>query len=1168
MKIERLELRAYGPFTGEVLDFSDGPAGLHIVYGPNEAGKSAALRALTALLFGIPARTRDNFIHDHRDLRLAASLRAADGSEFFFIRRKGNANTLLDASGKPLDDTLLDRFLPGLTAEIFASMFGIGHDELRRGGDELIEGKGRVAESLYAAALGVSGFREVLKGLDAEAEDIFKPAGRTVLLNGLITRHKDLRKEAADLLLQPKAWTAEKERQRSLEGELSRTVDALRDLRAEEAHLERLGKAIPVAGARKALLLELDGLAETVLLPPEFRERRIRAETDLENARAAERRAAQEIERIEEELEPLELEPALLSADKRVKALQLKLGSHQKAMTDEPGLRARRSQLLSDASTILKELAPGRGLDEAESFRVEAARRTRIQESGLEFQRITTERGKAEKEIRDLRGDLDDARKRLDGLDPPKDVSALARAIRKARKQGDLDGRLSDAEARVHETKKQVAAQVKALPLVQLAPEAVETLPVPLGESVERYDEEMRAVEADLTAARKRVEELVEREAGAEKLITALEREGAVPTEEDLLRAREHRERGWRLVRKTWLDGASDPGAVSAFTGERDLPSAYEASVRDADTVGDRLRREADRAARLASLTSERDDFRARRERAEAEAGRVEKALDAMRADWKALWNAAGITPLTPFEMRKWLTRHTKVVELLGQARREEAEAGRVREAIEAERAALSAELAALGEPEAAAGEAFSALVDRADEAKAKSETNAREREKLEERLDQAARRIEAAERTLASAETALAAWRENWGRAVSALGLDPDASPSEANAVLGKTQDLFTKVDEAGGLTARIEGIRRDAGDFDRETREVARAAAPDLDLPDAPASRIAEELQERLTRARMAAERERELRKQHRERQAALGKARTDRADAEERLQALKVLAGCESDEELVHAEARSERLREVRRALSDNTDRLASWSAGGGIEELVAEAGAADPDRIPVLLDEARRSIEERERERSRLDRELGAVRQKLDAMDGSARAAEAAQEAEGVLAKIRDRAEHYARLKLASVVLAREIERYREKNQGPILERASGIFGTLTLGSFTGLKPSFDAGDQPVLQGVRASGASVEVPFMSDGTRDQLYLALRLASLEKHLDGGEPVPFVLDDILINFDDARSAATLQVLHDLAARTQILFFTHHEHLLDLVARTPGITGFRVHRL
>ncbi len=71
-------------------------------------------------------------------------------------------------------------------------------------------------------------------------------------------------------------------------------------------------------------------------------------------------------------------------------------------------------------------------------------------------------------------------------------------------------------------------------------------------------------------------------------------------------------------------------------------------------------------------------------------------------------------------------------------------------------------------------------------------------------------------------------------------------------------------------------------------------------------------------------------------------------------------------------------------------------------------------------------------------------------------------------------------------------------------------------------------------------------------MSSGTRDQLYLALRLATLEYRLESHEPMPFIVDDILINFDDQRSRATLQALAKLAARNQVILFTHHRQIVD----------------
>ena len=70
-------------------------------------------------------------------------------------------------------------------------------------------------------------------------------------------------------------------------------------------------------------------------------------------------------------------------------------------------------------------------------------------------------------------------------------------------------------------------------------------------------------------------------------------------------------------------------------------------------------------------------------------------------------------------------------------------------------------------------------------------------------------------------------------------------------------------------------------------------------------------------------------------------------------------------------------------------------------------------------------------------------------------------------------------------------------------------------------------------------------------MSDGTCDQLYLALRLALLESYLSDHEPIPFIVDDILIQFDDDRAVASLKALAELSKNTQVIFFTHHEHLV-----------------
>lgn len=141
MRIEQLNLAAFGPFSERVLAL-DG-AGLHIVYGPNEAGKSSALRGLKALLYGVEERTLDNFIHANDKLRIVGRLRMDDGKALSFVRRKGRKNTLLTPAGEVLDEQVLAPFLLGVNQQLFQTLFGIDHAALVQGGRRFSNRRGR-----------------------------------------------------------------------------------------------------------------------------------------------------------------------------------------------------------------------------------------------------------------------------------------------------------------------------------------------------------------------------------------------------------------------------------------------------------------------------------------------------------------------------------------------------------------------------------------------------------------------------------------------------------------------------------------------------------------------------------------------------------------------------------------------------------------------------------------------------------------------------------------------------------------------------------------------------------------------------------------------------------------------------------------------------------------
>ena len=152
MNFLKLDLLAYGLFTDYTIDFREGE-NLNIVYGQNETGKSTALRAIRSLLFGIDHRTKDNYVHS-TNMRVGGSLRHSDGTILNFQRRKGRKDTFLDMEGVPIDESLLQKFLPGLNKEQFSRRFGIDHDALVFGAEEILKGGGELGQSLFVADFG------------------------------------------------------------------------------------------------------------------------------------------------------------------------------------------------------------------------------------------------------------------------------------------------------------------------------------------------------------------------------------------------------------------------------------------------------------------------------------------------------------------------------------------------------------------------------------------------------------------------------------------------------------------------------------------------------------------------------------------------------------------------------------------------------------------------------------------------------------------------------------------------------------------------------------------------------------------------------------------------------------------------------------------------------
>jgi uncharacterized protein YhaN len=131
-----------------------------------------------------------------------------------------------------------------------------------------------------------------------------------------------------------------------------------------------------------------------------------------------------------------------------------------------------------------------------------------------------------------------------------------------------------------------------------------------------------------------------------------------------------------------------------------------------------------------------------------------------------------------------------------------------------------------------------------------------------------------------------------------------------------------------------------------------------------------------------------------------------------------------------------------------------------------------------------------------------------------------------------------------------VLGRVADRYARDNQPAILQYTSDLLARITAGRHVRVVA------QPETRTLAALGRDGQLRLpaeLSSGTREQLFLALRLAYVLDYCDRCEPLPVVMDDVLVNFDDTRAAAALAALRDLGRSTQVILLTCHRRWLDL---------------
>ncbi|TLU84674.1 MAG: hypothetical protein FDX30_05080 [Chlorobium sp.] len=1167
MRIKRLDLKAFGPFSGRVLDFSSPLPGLHIVYGQNEAGKSSAMRALQALFFGFPLRTADNYLHHNQQLLVGGCLLGEDRSEFAFFRRKRNQKDLFDKDDNPLEPSVLVPWLHGIEKELFLALYGIDHETLVLGGQGILDQQGEVGKALFAAATGLASLKPLIDELEEEADGLFTLRSSVRSINEALAQHRELQKQAKEATLSGRDW---EEQRQALDEALKRLNERQEEKRRHETEkhrLERLHQALPDLSLRKILMRELAELGDVTPLPEGFGERRTILEQRLREARIRHEQVMARIRALREKTGGLSLNSTILEEATAIDELLQRLGEYRKAKSDRPQREGQRVGIKTAAADLLRQIKPELSINDVESLRSGLSKRRRIQELASRFEAVRKGTLIAQEEMQKIEKALERLQNERRLLPAVAGTGELSKVLAAAEKSGDLDSAIHLLGLERSRAEQECCTALERLGLWKGPLELALRLPLPLPQTVQHFEEEFHELSDRKRQIRIEREDLEKKLLEADEQLRRLAFSTDVPSEEELARQRSRREEGWQLLRRKWIVDEDVTEESRSYDPEHTLPEAYEIMVVRADRTADRLYREAELVEKHASFKAVAEKIGKRLEVLQEQDHGLEGYLAELQQRWLEQWAPCGIVPLSPREMGGWLAsfEHLRLqVREFEKVRNELEEKGALRREL---RKNLVKEIASAAEGNSFPGEELQGPLDFTRSLLESIEKFRKDSEMLDQRLRDGRNALEIARERRTLADEELKTWRKDWSEALMPLGLDGGVLPYEALDFIDTLQSCFEKLKEADEFRKRIEGIDRDTNEFERDTGMLLKKIAPDLASAD-----IHQAVPELKRRLGSASEEHAILQRETEELETlanALIGTEKDVHGCEEELAEMRHSARCETHEELIAAEQRSAAYLRIKERLQESERNLYRIAGGVAIDELALEAEAADPDELPARIEALNAEIRNLlDPEIEQLMESIGRRRNELERMDGSGKAAELSEALQHSLTKIRRLTERYIRIKLAAKLLRDEAERYRAENEAPLLKIASRYFSELTIGSFEGLRTDSDDHGRLILAGVRPNGSWLQTDAMSSGTRDQLYLALRLATLEWRTETGEPMPFIVDDILINFDDERSKATIKALSELGKKNQVILFTHHRKIVETAGEKAFAGQVFIHEL
>ena len=1141
MRLNRLDLTRYGIFTDFSIAFGERTEerpDLHIIYGPNESGKSTTLAAFLDLLFGIEMRSRYGFLHPYTTMRVGAEIEL-NGTAREFLRIKRPQKSLMDGGEKPISDGVILGELGGIDRASYATMFSLDDDTLEAGGESILASKGDLGQLLFSASAGLSDLSQKLAELRAEADGFYKFRGRGGELSELKTRLSDLKKQREDIDTIASEYAKLVEGRDRLAGQYDEAIAERGRIQSNLDELRRQLGALPRLVALRDLRERIAPLADIPEAPVSWIE-------ELPHLQKAEIELAtrgksigDEIKNVSEELDGIVADDCVLALGERIERVADLRARHVTADKDVPERRLQQRDADVAIAGILArmecdpETDPGSLLLGASTMG--ALRELMERRSGVDAGTET-----AKEELKEARRRLAESLSKLKepGGDTqskgPTAISQLASVVSMARAD-DHAVRHRLAEHECDEQLEVLKERMRALrPWVGEAG-FLRDLPVPDTDDIERWNSSITEVEKRIEHHNVEIDRLLADQRRLTAEVEAASQVTGVLNDQQAADIRAEREEAWASHKRV-LDAAS--------------AEVFETSLRRDDIVSNSRISNAAEVAHLneisKALATVDADLAAVRNYQDAAAkelqgikGQISAAIRAIAPSLPQNWSLQ--------KLEAWLGNRDQTLESMAaveKAEREKRKAGQDGENVRRKLidAAIGASIDVAAD---ASTETLIALAQKAIDREADLKA-------LRSEVDERKRDVDARVRKVEKGEEVEREWDKSWADLCTACWLGrkrPIPTVPTIREVLKALDELAPLIEKRVSLADRIQKMENDQRLFATEIESLAKALDVEVSTP---LLDVASQITKALENAR-AAETAREAASARLKDAETRRKAIAEEKEIHDRRKAemidhFEVDSLEEVESKLRNLEKRRDLQEQVAAAEQEILVALGVQSIG------VAEEALDKMDRSAVEADIAQ--LQGRFEDQDKRSRELFSDHSKasdrLEAVGGDDAVARIEEWRRTTLLEIEDGAKRYLRLRLGVAAAEQALRIYRDQHRSSMMARASQAFTIISRNAYKGLTTQPDR-DGEVLVAVGAKDGSKVASDLSKGTRFQLYLALRVAGYHEFAESRPSVPFIADDIMETFDDFRAEEAFKLFAKMAKVGQVIYLTHHRHLCEI---------------